>query len=89
MVSTWKQRLLMSNEGKEIYVPIESSQLTNLLPKGDEIVYSTLCRVYATFTLGIKSGKYVSNIHEWTSHVLLTKYGFAYSVPLALQHCYL
>ncbi len=51
-----------------IYVPIDSSNLSEVIPGGDDILYSTLCNVKAVaYKVKIK----------WRSHVLATKSGIA------------
>ena len=51
-----------------IYAPIDSSNLSELIPEGDDILNSTLCKVQVTSrSVGIK----------WQCHVLVTTSGFA------------
>ena len=53
----------------EIYVPIEYSEVINIVPPGEEILYSTMCKM----TYLSPSG----SISRWISHVLLTEGGLA------------
>lgn len=53
------------------YVPIEDSDLLNILPEGVKILYSTLC--YST--------KGYMDKKEWNSHILITDLGIAYAEP--------
>ena len=53
----------------EIYVPIEYSEAINVVPPGDEILYSTMCRMSYFAPSG--------SITRWLSHVLLTEGGVA------------
>jgi hypothetical protein len=52
----------------KIFVPIDSSNLSELIPEGDDVIYSGYCNVR------IVAGK--AKI-KWKSHVLATKSGFA------------
>ncbi len=57
----------------DIYIPIDSSNAKEKIPPGEDIVYSTLMKV----TSG--PGSYKS---KWTSHVLMTTRGIAYTIPM-------
>lgn len=57
----------------EIYVPLNYSNLINIIPSGEIIIYSTLCKV----SWGTVPGRLL----QWTSHVLITSYGIAYFKP--------
>jgi len=51
-----------------IYTPIDSSGLIRMIPEGDDILYSTLCKVQVISR----------NVRiKWQCHVLVTKSGFA------------
>ncbi len=53
-----------------IYVPKDYSILTKVLPEGEEVLYSTICKIQAT-------GHRIRGRKKWESHVLITKSGFA------------
>ncbi|MFX1297870.1 MAG: hypothetical protein ACFFD2_23865 [Promethearchaeota archaeon] len=56
----------------DIYIPIDYTNLKSVIPPGEDIIYSTLCKVTQTLLAGeIK----------WESHVLMTTKGFAYTKP--------
>lgn len=56
-----------------ILIPINSSSLSELIPEGDDILYSTLCSVKAL----------AGNVTiKWQTHVLATKSGFASQTKL-------
>ena len=61
---------------RNIHVPINVSDLTNVLPSNDNILYSTFCKVRSV--LSSPTTKYVS---EWISHVLITESGIAFTKP--------
>lgn len=61
----------------EIYVPINYSNVGSVIPQGEDIIYSTLCK--ATVDRGFGSA-YV-DVTNWVSHVLITKKGLAFTVP--------
>lgn len=47
-----------------IYVPVDTSNLTEIIPEGDDVLYSTMCKaVYGDF--------------KWQTHVLVSQSGFA------------
>ncbi len=51
-----------------IFVPIDSSNLSELIPEGDDILYSEYCNVQSRGS---------AIVLKWKSHVLATKSGFA------------
>jgi len=53
-----------------IHVPIDSSNITSLIPEGEDILYSTMCKVTLRLATGGKAAK-------WNSHVLVSQSGFA------------
>ncbi len=61
----------------DIYVPIDYSDVKSAIPPGEDIIYSTLCKVEAS------SGTFVTggSISRWLSHVLMTPTGVAYTIP--------
>ena len=56
----------------DIYVPIDYSNVKSVIPPGEDIVYSTLCNVTAGTPVYRR---------KWTSHVLITTDGIAYTTP--------
>ena len=55
----------------QIHVPIDITNLSGVIPPGDDILYSTLCNVmYAKITLPLRET-------EWDSYILITRSGFA------------
>ena len=57
-------------KNSNIYIPIEYSKLSEIIPEDDEILYSTLC-----------SAKWErrGETKFWQTHVLITRTGLAYS----------
>lgn len=54
----------------QIHVPIDISNLSGVIPPGDDILYSTLCTVeYIKILPGDRA--------QWESHLLITRSGFA------------
>ncbi|MFX1376932.1 MAG: hypothetical protein ACFFA0_14095 [Promethearchaeota archaeon] len=62
----------------ELYVPIDHSNVKDAIPEGEDIIYSTLCKVMRN--IYGKNKKYT-----WISHVLMTPNGFAYTEPNFIQ----
>ncbi|MFX1411625.1 MAG: hypothetical protein ACFFA6_14830 [Promethearchaeota archaeon] len=60
----------------DIYVPIDYSEVKNVIPPGEDIVYSTLCKV--TNNISSIGG---STTQKWISHVLITTKGVAFTIP--------
>ena len=58
-----------------IYVPIDSSDLSKAIPEGEDIIYSSLCRGEGSFVSFDKK-------FYWDSHLLMTKKGLYFFVPL-------
>jgi hypothetical protein len=59
-----------------IYVPIDYTDAKKVIPEGEDIIYSTLCKVNYTVRSGNQSKTYF-----FDSHVLFTEEGFAYTIP--------
>lgn len=59
-----------------IYVPIDYSDVKNVIPQGEDIIYSTLCKATIDKSFGP-----IINKTKWLSHVLMTEKGIAFSVP--------
>ena len=71
----------MTENSPEIYVPIESTKLHEVIPPGDKILISTLCsgQYYGSYTV---QGTYgTQQIIRFTSHVIFTTGGVAYTMP--------
>ncbi|MBA7484820.1 hypothetical protein ES707_20351 [subsurface metagenome] len=65
----------------EIYVPINFSCVREIIPPGVDILYSTLCKGRAEeFLVNQKK------IFTWTSHILITNMGIAFTIPLNVSH---
>ena len=62
----------------ELYVPIDHSNVKDEIPEGEDIIYSTLCKVMRN--IYGKNKKYT-----WISHVMMTPNGFAYIEPNFIQ----
>ncbi|MHA1239588.1 MAG: hypothetical protein ACTSQU_02230 [Promethearchaeota archaeon] len=60
----------------DFYIPIEISDLQYILPPGEQIVYSTLCRCALVKTIGNKT-----QVLKWNTHVLFTNNYVAYNKP--------
>lgn len=65
----------------EIYVPIDFSNARDVIPPGEDIIYSTICAGKGEFLEGTKSTTY-----KWESHFLLTDKGVAFTIPLDVSH---
>lgn len=52
-----------------LYVPIDYSQLSEVIPEGEDILYSTLSSAQLINAMGGKT--------NWDTHILITKSGFA------------
>ncbi len=61
----------------DIYIPIDYSEVKNIIPPGEDIVYSTLCKVRNTISHTMGG----STTRKWISHVLITTKGIAYTIP--------
>jgi len=59
-----------------IYVPIDFSDLKEILPPNEEIIYSTLCTI--RFSYWIYKGRAFKRRAKYNSHVLITEKGIAY-----------
>lgn len=60
----------------DIYIPIDSSPAKNIIPPGEDIIYSTKCQIKSSGGVGSPAFKYPTK--KWISHVLLTNKGLAY-----------
>ena len=60
----------------DIYVPIDSSDLKSVIPPGEDIIYSTLCKGIATVAEFNKR-----TTTNWITHVLFTQNGVAWVKP--------
>ncbi|MFX1237000.1 MAG: hypothetical protein ACFFAS_20605 [Promethearchaeota archaeon] len=56
----------------EIYFPIDASDLKNMVPPGEEIIYSTLAKGFTTF---------VNKRFNWVTPILMTSNGVIYKKP--------
>jgi hypothetical protein len=65
----------------DIYVPIDFSNARDVIPPGEDIIYSTMCAGKGEFLDGTKSITY-----KWLSHFLLTDKGVAFTIPLKVSH---
>ncbi len=66
---------------KEIYVPINISNLREILPPSEEIIYSTLCKISFSVSDSYwtpKSTTHITEKYEYNSHLLITQKGLAY-----------
>ncbi|MFX1382093.1 MAG: hypothetical protein ACFFBP_06570 [Promethearchaeota archaeon] len=56
----------------EIYVPLDVSNLREIIPEGEDIIYSTFCKGY----------NYIGGTeYRWLSHVLITENYVAFQEP--------
>ena len=62
-----------------IFYPIDKSNLKDIIPIGQDIIYSTLCKGYAKEPISEKK-------YKWSTHVLLTNEGAAFSIPLNVNY---
>lgn len=58
----------------DIYVPINYSDMISMIPPGEDIIYSTLCKSAISKHYGKKIVTY-----KWICHVLMTSEGVAYT----------
>ena len=70
----------------EFQIPIASSDLRKVIPSGQDILCSTLCRGTAKRLLvgGVKGQK--ERTYTWITHVLITNEGIAVTIPLEISH---
>jgi len=61
----------------EIYVPIDYSYIRKVIPQGEDILYSTMCKMIIDEGFGPAYTK----LTTWNTHVLMTKSGFAMNIP--------
>ncbi len=71
----------MADNQPEIYIPLEYSNIKEVIPSQDKILYSTLCRTNFRGQLSIQGTHYTQRITEFTSHVILTSSGIAFTMP--------
>ena len=62
---------------KKYYVPVNYSHAWSVIPKGEDIIYSTLCK--ARYDRGF--GSIIIDITTWVTHVLCTRKGLAFTAP--------
>ena len=81
----------LNSEKADVYVPIDFSDTKSVIPPGEDIIYSTLCKASGAWTIGNKT-----KTAKWLSHVLITPSGVAFSKPvnpsdkkLTLENTYL
>jgi len=69
----------------DIYVPIEFSEVTSVIPAGEDVVYSTLCHIKERGGLGPTHYKKTYN-----SHVVFTTNGIAFEIKrkVSKTRCY-
>jgi hypothetical protein len=60
----------------DIFVPIDHTDLKEVIPPGENITYSTLCNVVEKGGVGPTSYK-----KKYKSHVLVTNKGIAFTIP--------
>jgi hypothetical protein len=58
-----------------IYIPIDSSDLSKVIPEGEDIIYSSLCKGEGTYIANNKN-------YFWNSHLLMTNRGLYFIIPL-------
>ena len=58
----------------DIYVPINYSDMISMIPPGEDIIYSTLCKSAISKHYGNKITTW-----KWTCHALMTSEGVAYT----------
>jgi len=63
----------------DIYVPIDTTEVRNVLPEGEEIIYSTLCSGYYT----LRSATTKPQTMWFDSHLLITEKSFAYTIGIS------
>jgi len=68
----------------DFYVPIDFSDLQYIIPSGEQIIYSTLCKCASVETSGTKT-----KITRWKSHVLFTNNGVAYKRAGSIKNRYI
>ncbi|MFX1381577.1 MAG: hypothetical protein ACFFBP_03965 [Promethearchaeota archaeon] len=66
-----------------IYVPIDYSNVKDVIPEGEDIKYSTLAKGWYMETFGPKR-----KTTKWKTHILLTDKSIALQIPLELVYGY-
>ncbi|MFX0005931.1 MAG: hypothetical protein ACFFA7_12420 [Promethearchaeota archaeon] len=69
----------MRQKISDIYVPIDFSDLKSVIPPGEDIIYSTLCKGRATVMSKWDARKNITT--TWVTHVLFTENGVAWVKP--------
>lgn len=63
---------------KDMYVPVDFSDLKEVIPIGDEIIYSTLCNAFIDFSYYTEGIGFIPRYKTWNTHVLFTNSGVAF-----------
>ncbi|MFW9818806.1 MAG: hypothetical protein ACFFE5_04285 [Candidatus Thorarchaeota archaeon] len=69
----------MRQKISDIYVPIDYSDLKSIIPPGEDIIYSTLCKGIASVPHKYDARKKI--ITKWATHILITPNGIAWNKP--------
>lgn len=62
-----------------IFIPIDSSDLSKVIPEGEDIIYSSLCKGEGTAIADNKK-------YFWNSHLLMTNRGIYFTIPLNARY---
>ncbi|MFX1588060.1 MAG: zinc-ribbon domain-containing protein [Promethearchaeota archaeon] len=75
------------NKDKNIFVPIDFSDVRKAIPKAEDIIYSTFCSAQKVGPESFSPGRGYHQLkvtpEGYQSHVLFTKNGIAYQEPIA------
>lgn len=64
-----------------VYVPLEYSDVMKFVPEGEEIIYSTLCKVEVWDLNYFSASSNKSKTYKYEAHVVMTNKGLAFHIP--------
>lgn len=64
-----------------IYVPLDYSDVIKFVPEGEEVIYSTKCKVEVWDHNYFSTGSGKSKTYKYNAHVVMTKKGLAFHIP--------
>ena len=64
-----------------IYVPLDYSDVIKFIQEGEEVIYSTNCKVEVWDHNYFSAGSGKSKTYKYNAHVVMTKKGLAFHIP--------
>jgi hypothetical protein len=68
-------------ENENLHVPIDISPLYQIIPKGEDILYSSICEVKHKYKKPFDGRKTTTITTKWKSHLLISESGIAIQIP--------